>query len=109
MTQPVGNIIKEAATGHNYDENDKCTKCQKEIQFVKLGNNSITIEKVFGSRTKIRGYNLYKFTAPEEGALLVTADSHGEDTYGALWDSRTAKYLIKKVVVMVKTSKSPTM
>ena len=96
LTQPVGNIIKEAATGHNYDENDKCTKCQKEIQFVKLGNNSITIEKVFGSRTKIRGYNLYKFTAPEEGALLVTADSHGEDTYGAIWDSRTAKYLIKK-------------
>ena len=96
LTQPVGNIIKEAATGHNYDENDKCTKCQKEIQFVKLGNNNITIEKVFGTRKKISGYNLYKFTVPEEGALLVTADSHGEDTYGALWDSRTAKYLIKK-------------
>ena len=96
LTLPVGNIIKEAATGHNYDENDKCTKCQKEIQFVKLGNNNITIEKVFGTRKKISGYNLYKFTAPEEGALLVTADSHGEDTYGALWDSRTAKYLIKK-------------
>ncbi len=96
LTQPVGNIIKEAATGHNYDENDKCTKCQKEIQFVKLGNNNITIEKVFGTRKKISGYNLYKFTAPEEGTLLVTADSHGEDTYGALWDSRTAKYLIKK-------------
>ena len=95
LTQPVGNIIKEAATGHNYDENDKCTKCQKEIQFVKLGNNNITIEKVFGTRKKISGYNLYKFTAPEEGTLLVTADSHGEDTYGALWDSRTAKYLIK--------------
>ena len=96
LTQPVGNIIKEAATGHNYDENDKCTKCQKEIQFVKLGNNNITIEKVFGTRKKISGYNLYKFTAPEEGTLVVTADSHGEDTYGALWDSRTAKYLIKK-------------
>ena len=96
LTQPVGNIIKEAATGHNYDENDKCTKCQKEIQFVKLGNNNITIEKVFGTRKKISGYNLYKFTAPEEGALVVTADSHGEDTYGALWDSRTAKYLIKE-------------
>ena len=96
LTQLVSDIIKETATGHNYDENDKCTKCQKEIQFVKLGNNNITIEKVFGSRTKISGYNLYKFTAPEEGALLVTADSHGEDTYGALWDSRTAKYLIKK-------------
>ena len=96
LTQPVGNIIKEAATGHEYDDNDKCTKCQKEIQFVKLGNNNITIEKVFGSRKKISGYNLYKFTAPEEGALVVTADSHGKDTYGALWDSRTDRYLIKE-------------
>ena len=96
LTQPVGNIIKEAATGHEYDDNDKCTKCQKEIQFVKLGNNNITIEKVFGSKKKISGYNLYKFTAPEEGTLVVTADSHGEDTYGALWDSRTDRYLIKK-------------
>ena len=96
LTQPVSDIIKETATGHNYDENDKCTKCQKEIQFVKLGNNNITIEKVFGTKKKISGYNLYKFTAPEDGMLEVTADSHGEDTYGALWDSRTAKYLIKK-------------
>ena len=96
LTQPVGNIIKEAATGHNYDENDKCTKCQKEIQFVKLGNNNITIEKVFGSTKRISGYNLYKFTAPEEGTLVVTADSHGEDTYGSLWESRTGDYLIKK-------------
>ena len=96
LTQRVSDIIKETATGHNYDENDKCTKCQKEIQFVKLGNNAITIEKVFGTKKRISGYNLYKFTAPEEGALVVTADSHGEDTYGALWDSRTAKYLIKK-------------
>ena len=96
LTQRVSDIIKETATGHNYDENDKCTKCQKEIQFVKLGNNNITIEKVLGSKKRISGYNLYKFTAPEEGTLVVTADSHGEDTYGALWDSRTAKYLIKK-------------
>ena len=96
LTQPVGNIIKVAATGHNYDDNDKCTKCQKEIQFVKLGNNNITIEKVFGKKSKISGYNLYKFTAPEEGTLVVTADSHGEDTYGSLWDSRTGDYLIKK-------------
>ena len=96
LTLPVSDIIKETATGHNYDENDKCTKCQKEIQFVKLGNNNITIEKVFGTKKKISGYNLYKFTAPEDGMLVVTADSHGEDTYGALWDSRTAKYLIKK-------------
>ena len=96
LTQPVSNIIKETATGHNYDENDKCTKCQKEIQFVKLGNNSIMIEKVFGKKSKISGYNLYKFTAPEDGMLEVTADSHGEDTYGSLWESRTGDYLIKK-------------
>ena len=96
LTQPVGNIIKETATGHNYDDNDKCTKCQKEIQFVKLGNNNITIEKVFGTKKKISGYNLYKFTAPEDGMLVVTADSHGEDTYGSLWESRTGDYLIKK-------------
>ena len=96
LTQPVSNIIKETATGHEYDDNDKCTKCQKEIQFVKLGNNNITIEKVFGTRKKISGYNLYKFTAPEDGMLEVTADSHGEDTYGALWESRTGDYLIKK-------------
>ena len=96
LTQPVSNIIKETATGHNYDDNDKCTKCQKEIQFVKLGNNSITIEKVFGKKSKISGYNLYKFTAPEDGMLEVTADSHGEDTYGSLWESRTGDYLIKK-------------
>ena len=96
LTQPVSNIIKETANGHNYDENDKCTKCQKEIQFVKLGNNNITIEKVVGSTKRISGYNLYKFTAPEDGMLEVTADSHGEDTYGALWDNRKAKYLIKK-------------
>ena len=96
LTQPVSNIIKEAATGHNYDDNDKCTKCQKEIQFVKLGNNNITIEKVFGKKSKISGYNLYKFTAPEDGMLEVTADSHGEDTYGSLWESRTGDYLIKK-------------
>ena len=96
LTQPVSNIIKETATGHNYDENDKCTKCQKEIQFVKLGSNNITIEKVVGSKKRISGYNLYKYTAPEDGMLEVTADSHGEDTYGALWDSRTDRYLIKK-------------
>ena len=96
LTQPVSNIIKETATGHEYDDNDKCTKCQKEIQFVKLGNNNITIEKVFGKKSKISGYNLYKFTAPEDGMLEVTADSHGEDTYGSLWDSRTGDYLIKK-------------
>ena len=89
LTQGVSSLVV-SATGHEYDENDKCTKCQQEIPFLKLGNNSITIGKVFGDRNEISGYNLYKYTAPEDGTLEVTANSNGEDTYGTLWESRTA-------------------
>ena len=89
MTQEVSTPVV-SATGHKYDENDKCTKCQQEIPFLTLGNKAITIEKVFGSRDKISGYNLYKYTAPEDGELEVTANSNGKDTYGTLWESRTA-------------------
>ena len=89
MTQEVSALVI-SATGHEYDENDKCTKCQQEMPFVKLGNNNITIEKTYGERDKISGYNLYKFTAPEEGTLEVTANSNGKVTYGTLWESRTA-------------------
>ena len=89
MTQEVSNLVV-SATGHKYDENDKCTKCQQEIPFVKLGNNPITIVKVSGTKEEISGYNLYKYTAPEDGTLEVTANSNGQDTYGTLWESRTA-------------------
>ena len=89
MTQMVSSLVVVSATGHEYDENDKCTKCQQEIPFLKLGNNSITIGKVFGDRNEISGYNLYKYTAPEDGTLEVTAAS-SKDTYGTLWESRTA-------------------
>ena len=89
MTQVVSSLAV-SATGHEYDENDKCTKCQQEIPFLTLGNNSITIGKVQGEKKKISGYNLYKYTAPEDGTLEVTANSNGEDTYGTLWESRTA-------------------
>ena len=90
MTQEVNNLAV-SATGHEYDENDKCTKCQQEIPFLTLGNNSITIGKVQGEWEKISGYNLYKYTAPEDGTLEVTANSNGEDTFGTLWESRTAE------------------
>ena len=89
MTQEVSNLVV-SATGHNYDENDKCTKCQQEMPFVKLGNNTITIGKVSGDSKEISGYNLYKYTAPEDGTLEVTANSNGKVTYGTLWESRTA-------------------
>ena len=89
MTQEVSNLVV-SATGHEYNENDKCTKCQQEIPVLKLGDNTITIGKVFGEKEEISGYNLYKYTAPEDGTLEVTAAS-GKDTYGTLWESRTAE------------------
>ena len=88
LTQGVSTLVV-SATGHEYDENDKCTKCQQEMPFLTLGNNSITIGKTYGSKNEISGYNLYKYTAPEDGILEVTAAS-GKDTYGTLWESRMA-------------------
>ena len=85
--------IAVPATEHNYDENDKCTKCQQEIPFVILGNNTITIEETTGSRDEISGYSLYKYTATEDGTLEVMTICDA-DTYGTLWASRSAeKYL----------------
>ena len=89
MTQMVSNLVV-SATGHKYGENDKCTMCQKEIPSLTLGNNLITIEKTYVSRDEISGYNLYKYTAPEDGRLQVTANSNGYNTYGTLWESPTA-------------------
>ena len=89
LTQEVGTPVV-STTGHKYDETDKCTMCQKEIPFLTLGNNPITIEKIFGELEEISGYNLYKYTAPEDGTLEVTANSNGKDTYGTLWESHTA-------------------
>ena len=89
LTQGVSTLVI-SATGHKYGENDKCTMCQKEIPSLTLGNNLITIEKTYVSRDEISGYNLYKYTAPEDGRLEVTANSNGEDTYGTLWESPTA-------------------
>ena len=95
MTQVVSSFVI-SATGHQYDENDKCTKCQQEIPFLTKGDNNITIEKTYGIKLEISGYNLYKYTAPEDGTLEVTANSNGKDTYGTLWESRTAaSYLTK--------------
>ena len=89
MTQEVSNLAV-SATGHQYDENDKCTKCLQEIPSLTSGDNNITIEKTYGEWDKISGYNLYKYIAPEDGILDVTANSNGKVTYGTLWESRTA-------------------
>ena len=90
LTQGVSTLVV-SATGHKYGENDKCTMCQKEIPSLTLGNNLITIEKTYVSRDEISGYNLYKYTAPEDGRLEVTASSNGNKTCGTLWESPTAE------------------
>ena len=95
LTQGVSTLVV-SATGHKYGENDKCTMCQKEIPSLTLGNNLITIEKTYVSRDEISGYNLYKYTAPEDGTLEVTANSNGYNTYGTLWESRTAASCLTK-------------
>ena len=89
LAQEVSNLAA-SATGHKYGENGKCTKCQKEIPSLTLGNNLITIEKTSGNREEISGYNLYKYTAPEDGTLEVTANSNGQGINGSLWESPTA-------------------
>ena len=89
LTQGVSTLVV-SATGHKYGENDKCTMCQKEITSLTLGNNLITIEKTYVSRDEISGYNLYKYTAPKDGTLEVTANSNGHNTCGTLWESPTA-------------------
>ena len=89
LTQGVSTLVV-SATGHKYGENDKCTMCQKEIPSLTLGNNLITIEKTYVSRDEISGYNLYKYTVPEDGRLEVTANSNGNNTCGTLWESPTA-------------------
>ena len=95
LTQGVSTLVV-SATGHKYGENDKCTMCQKEIPSLTLGDNLITIEKTYVSRDEISGYNLYKYTAPEDGTLEVTANSNGYNTYGTLWESRTAASCLTK-------------
>ena len=52
LTQEVGTPVV-SATGHEYDENDKCTKCLQEIPSLTSGDNNITIEKTYGERDKI--------------------------------------------------------
>ena len=89
LTQGVSTLVV-SATGHKYGENAKCTMCQKEIPSLTLGNNLITIEKTYVSRDEISGYNLYKYTAPEDGRLEVTANSNDHNTCGTLWESPTA-------------------
>ena len=74
-----------------------CTKCQQEIPFLKLGNNSITIGKVQGEKKKISGYNLYKYTAPEDGILDVTANSNGRKARPSVFISAPIAALVEGI------------
>ena len=81
--------IKVPATGHNYDENDVCKNCQRQIPFVELGENTITVEAAAGDNYhEVSSYCLYKYKATDDGILEVMAESN-EDTYGSLYVNPT--------------------
>ena len=103
MTHEVGSTVVPA-TGHDYDDNDRCTKCNKEIQVVTLGDNAISIEKVFGDFGTIGGYNLYKYTATENGKLEVTIVC-SSTINGTLWKSRSDESPLKMENLGFNTSR----
>ena len=103
LTHEVGSTVVPA-TGHDYDDNDRCTKCNQEIRFVTLGDNAISIEKVFGEFEKIGGYNLYKYTATENGKLEVTIVC-SSSIHGTLWKSRSDESPLKSADLGLNTSK----
>ena len=73
------------ATGHNYNyTTGSCTVCGEVIPIITEGTHTIQIAAVSGERDQINGYNLYRFVAPGDGDLTVTATG-SEDTYGSLW------------------------
>ncbi len=79
--------IEVPATEHDYDENDVCKNCQRQIPFVELGENTITVEAAVGNDfKKVSSYCLYKYKATDDGILEVTAESN-KDTYGSLCEN----------------------
>ena len=73
------------ATGHNYNyTTGSCTVCGEVIPIITEGTHTIQIAAVSGATSQINGYNLYRFVAPGDGDLTVTATG-SQDTYGSLW------------------------
>ena len=75
-----------SATGHSYGEDDACSKCQEVMPVLKLGDNTIRIDKSFDETP----YTLFKFVVEKPGVLEVTGkfDASYNSVYQlALFDS----------------------
>lgn len=74
-----------SATGHSYGENDVCSKCQKTMPALNLGDNTIQIDRAFDNAP----YTLFKFVVEKPGVLEVTGnfDASYSDYQVAVFDS----------------------
>lgn len=77
-------------TGHGYDYTDGfCIVCGEAIPIITEGTHTIQMAAVRGDHYEINGYNLYRFVAPGDGNLTVTATRPGDPLlaapYGTLW------------------------
>ena len=74
-----------SATGHSYGEDDVCSKCQKVMPVLSLGDNTIQIDRAFDDAP----YTLFKFVVEKSGMLQVTGNFEAQysDYQLALFDS----------------------
>ena len=63
---------------------------------VSVGENTIQVGAVSGGESEITGYNLYKFTAPKSG-ILVVESIDCVSVYGTLWDENKDNLLVNKL------------
>lgn len=63
---------------------------------VTVGENTIQVGAMTGGESEITGYNLYKFTAPKSGILVVESIDR-VSVYGTLWDENKDNLLVNKL------------
>lgn len=89
LTNEVSDVwIGISASGHDYyGQSDVCSKCNTEIPAVKIGNNTVKIDKTFSNRSYISMFTLFKYVATEDGSLEMTFPSYKLPTYNTLFSS----------------------
>ena len=79
--------ITDPAKFHNYDANDVCTLCQKQIPTVEIGINTMPLDNTEPNENKISGFNLFKFTSKSSGCIEIKKSAANF----SLWDSNKSE------------------
>ena len=89
LTNEVSDIwIGISASGHDYyGHSDVCSKCNTEIPAVKIGNNTVKIDRTFSNSSYISMFTLFKYVATEDGILEMTFPAYTLPTYHVLFNS----------------------